>query len=164
MDHPADEFRKWVGYCITAWAGLEEELFDLCWRALASGKAQAAIVYFRTPGLEPRLTLVDELVCSRLPKPERKSGGHSHPDVDAWKELLIAIRAQLSIRRQIAHHPVREVDNLVDLMANENFPQTNTLTLSWLEIYMSGNEELREKGSASPLRQPELAVHYNGVI
>jgi antitoxin HigA-1 len=38
-----------------AWARLEEELFDLCWRSLATEKTQAAIVYFKTPGLDSRL-------------------------------------------------------------------------------------------------------------
>jgi addiction module HigA family antidote len=30
-------------------------LFDLCWRSLATEKTQAAIVYFKTPGLDSRL-------------------------------------------------------------------------------------------------------------
>jgi hypothetical protein len=80
-----------------------------------------------------------------------------------WRELVNAITEELSTRRRIAHQPVRHNKNIIELKANPNFPRTNMLTLSWLEIYTSENEEMRSKGSASPLNQVVLTDHYNSI-
>ena|SRR5215831_8197282 len=96
-----DEFHKWMGYCISAWAQIEEHLFNVCWKCLGSPqKEPAAIVYYRTPGVNARLGLIDELVKSALPKPERKSGGHQHADVARWELIEEKIRFELAIRRK----------------------------------------------------------------
>jgi hypothetical protein len=105
-DSRTDELHKWVGYSITAWAKVEEGLFELCWRSLGSSEERAAIVYFRIPGINGRIQLVDELVKTVLPKPERKDGGHSHTDIEAWEKLRKRIVTnELPTRRRIAHHP-----------------------------------------------------------
>ena len=35
------KLHKWVGYSITAWAKIEEGLFEPCWRSLGSSKERA---------------------------------------------------------------------------------------------------------------------------
>jgi hypothetical protein len=82
--HEGPEFYMYVGYCITAWAKVEEELFDICVDLLGSKLERAAIVYYRLPSLSVRLGLVDELVASALPQRTKKNGGHDHPDLKAW--------------------------------------------------------------------------------
>jgi hypothetical protein len=89
-DPERDEFYMWIGHCISAWAKVEERLFKICWHSLRAPKTQAAIVYFRTPSLDARLSLVDELVKSALPKPERRDGGHG--------ELTAGTRYSISAR------------------------------------------------------------------
>jgi hypothetical protein len=79
-------FLMYVGYCITTWADVEEKLFKIFWRATNCPKKQAAIIYYRTPTLDARLSLTDELVKHALPKPEKKSGGHPHRDVEKSNE------------------------------------------------------------------------------
>ena len=64
---------KWVGYCITPWADVEEHLFEICGKALACAKERAAIIYYKTPTVDARLSLTDELARSVLPKPKRKA-------------------------------------------------------------------------------------------
>jgi len=53
-------------------------LFDLCWRSLATEKTQAAIVYFKTPGLDSRLGRVckipGEILSHEFMKPLGLSG------------------------------------------------------------------------------------------
>src|SRR6266478_5137133 len=75
------DFLMWVGYCITTWADVEEKLFDVVWKCLQCPKEQAAIIYFRTPGLDARVTLADELVKNILPTraaPDAKVSSASH--------------------------------------------------------------------------------------
>jgi hypothetical protein len=93
------------GYCISTWAEVEQKLFEICWKALQSPREQAAIVYYRTPTLDARLTLTDELLRHVLPKRERPNGGHDHPDVMAWDALDKEITELLPTRNRLAHHP-----------------------------------------------------------
>src|SRR6266849_1555644 len=71
--HPNAEFNMYVGFCITAWAKVEEQLFALCQRSLGTSERQASIVYNRAPSFEARKGLVDELqgdpVCTAVLRP-----------------------------------------------------------------------------------------------
>jgi hypothetical protein len=158
-----NEFHKRVGLCITAWATLEEQLFNICHSSLGSSKVRAAIVYFKIPGLDARLSLIDELVISVLPKPIREDGGHQHKDAATWAALCNRIRDQLSTRRRIAHHPVREqrAESLFDVQ--DIHALTDFHTLSSLELYMSENEQLRGKGRSGSLHLGDLQRHYMAV-
>jgi len=151
--NPGEEFLYWVGSCITAWAKVEEHLFQICAKALGAADERAAIVYYRTPSLDARLNLTDELVRTRFPKPARKSGGHPPPDLKRWDELRKDIGDLLSTRNRIAHHPVapRTIDTggigLLD-------------GVSWLEIYTRAAERLRGRDETTkPLQQDDLVKH-----
>jgi hypothetical protein len=81
---PGDEFLLMVGSCITEWANVENVLFNICWRSIGCAVERAAIIYYRSPSIDTRLNLTDELVRSVLPKPQRRSGGHPHADAKLW--------------------------------------------------------------------------------
>jgi len=57
----SDEFHMWVGYCITAWAEVDDVLFCI-FRDCVGPSEQCAIIYYKTPGLEARFSLIDEIV------------------------------------------------------------------------------------------------------
>jgi hypothetical protein len=73
----ADEFHMMVGYCIAEWARVEDALFRIFQACLSIKAEQCAILYYRTPSLDTRLVLVDEIVKSVLPK-KPKPSAHDH--------------------------------------------------------------------------------------
>lgn len=87
-NYEADEFHAWVGYCITAWAGIDQRLFEIFWQILACSKNHASVIYYRINSMDTRLNLVDELVETTFPK--RKSGEHKPDDLIAWNKLKTA--------------------------------------------------------------------------
>src|SRR5215469_12623611 len=93
-----DEFMLMLGNCVTEWSNVEHWLFNICLRCLGCHPVKAAIVYYRTPNIEARLSLTDELVQATLPRPERKSGGHPHADLKLWREIEAEFRVLLPIR------------------------------------------------------------------
>lgn len=68
------EFHQQVGMCITAWANVNQQLFNICFDILGSTKDRVSIVFYSSPTIATRLRLVDELVLSVLPKREKKTG------------------------------------------------------------------------------------------
>jgi hypothetical protein len=134
----------WIGHCINAWAKVEEQLLAICWHSLRALKTQAAIVYYRTPSLDARVSLTDELVKSVLPKPERKRGGHPHESVRQWNSLEAEVKSGLSIRRRIVHHPVRTNEASFPFEDNDSF-KGESFSLSWCELYVSEHENARGK-------------------
>ena len=100
-----DQFHLVLGYCIAKWAEVQDELFLICWTALRSGPEPAAVVFFRTPTLDARLSLTDELV--RLILPKTLPGKQPHQDLETWTAAVAAVRALLPIRNRLAHHPVQ---------------------------------------------------------
>ena len=101
----ADDFHMMIGYCIAEWAKVDDELFRI-FRDGVGPYEQSAIIYYRTPTLNARLGLTDEIVQSVLPKRPKKSGGHYHPSVKAWKVAIEGFCNLLAIRRRIAHQPI----------------------------------------------------------
>jgi hypothetical protein len=147
------DFLMWVGYCITTWAEVEEQLFQICWKCLHCPKEQAAIVYYRTPSLDARVSLTDELVKYILPKPERRSGGHDHVSVKAWKQIERKFRSLLPTRNRIAHHPL--------VRAEIPLGPGMLSGMHWHYIYTSDAEMLREKGEVPmPLHVGDLQAHH----
>jgi hypothetical protein len=147
------DFLMWVGYCITTWAEVEEALFGVCWKCLQSPKEVAAIVYFRTPSLDARVSLADELVKYTLPKRERKSGGHDHPSLKLWKQIERKFRDLLPTRNRIAHHPITRAEVLAgpDMLSGWH----------WHYIYASEAEILRDKAEPlTPLTIADLSAHH----
>jgi hypothetical protein len=123
--------------------------------------------------------MTDEIVRSVLPKPDRKSGGHDHPSVVAWKGLKKEFSELLATRRRIAHHPVENSMNFGALLAgmrgaagavnslpvnvaavNASFPPPE----SWYSIYVSQHERARGYASDLPrLTAKDLESHLTAV-
>jgi hypothetical protein len=157
----ADRFYLLIGHCIVQWANVDRVLFDLLCQCIGPYE-QAAIVYYRTPGLDVRLGLVDELVRSLLPKRERKSGGHDEPIVKLWKSTVANIKNQLlPVRRRIAHHPVESAvlqNWLLFLTRPDEFDET------FFRIQASIHERMREKeANVTPLMIRDLEKHIMAV-
>jgi hypothetical protein len=162
-DFDEENFFSWMGHCISSWAKMEEELFKICWQSLKAPKNQSAIVYFRTPTVDARISLTDELVKSVLPKPERKDGGHTHSDVIAWNKIQSDIKSALSIRRRIAHHPVRLGEANFTFQDDDPF-KGDGWQLFWYEIYVSEHENARGKDiSPQNLILTDLVDHERAV-
>ena len=150
------DFHTYIGFCITAWAKVEEELFDVCQKCLGTPRTQAAIVYYRTPTLNGRLELVDELVLAALPQRERKSGGHDSAEVKAWRTIKADLADLLKTRSRIAHHPVSVRFRTKGSLGTPAMPELQTS----FEIYMSGREQARPRsGGSKPLTVTHLVHH-----
>lgn len=146
----------WIGICITTWAKIEEHLFRICERCLGARTDRAAIVYYRTPNIDSRVQLVDELVRTMLPKREKKSGSHDHQDLKEWDDLRKNIVELLRIRSRIAHHPV---------VARGDFGVPGGVGLLQAKTWhISDAERLRVRSSdVPPLKQDDLVNHSRDV-
>jgi hypothetical protein len=151
----AAEFYMMIGYCVAEWAKVQDELFRICHAALRCPKEQAAIVFYRTPQLDARLTLTDELV--RLILPKHTAGAHPHADLKFWNDILKQTRELSSSRNRIAHHPVE----LRSAAKYWNVSYWNVPPESWFEIYLSENEQLRGRSAdkSQPLLLDDLRAH-----
>ena len=148
----AAEFYMMIGYCVAEWAKVQDELFRICHAALRCPKEQAAIVFYRTPQLDARLTLTDELV--RLILPKHTAGAHPHADLKFWNDILKQTRELSSSRNRIAHHPVE----LRSAAKYWNVSYWNVPPESWFEIYLSENEQLRGRSYLSTSSTVPLAI------
>ena len=158
----ADEFFTWLGKCITAWAQVEEHLFEICVHSLRATKHRVAIVYYRTPTLDSRLQLTNELVRTVLPARDPPSGGHDHPDTKKWDDLRGQIIGLLPVRNRMAHHPVTYKDLGLPVLGLSTPGPGFALPVigSWYESYVSEAEKLRGKHEdIKPLTAPDLSQH-----
>jgi hypothetical protein len=144
----------WLGYCIAEWANLEEQLFLICRDCLGSYE-QAAIVYYRQPGIDVRIQMVDELVRSILPR--KQSGEHDHEDVKIWHQLFKGIKKLLSVRRRIAHQPVRTSQNALAILV---MGTAQKFVVGNPAVSMSRHEEKRGRGlEDKPILLADLKTH-----
>jgi hypothetical protein len=153
-----------VGECVTAWAEVEDELFRI-FRYCVGPLKQCAIIYYRTPGLEVRFGLADEIVRSILPS--KQPGDKDHQSVKAWIEAKGDYQALLTFRRRVAHQPVqfREGEVYTILTAPDLYAMPDLLgTPPWLEIATSEHEALREKPPGQPITVEHLLAHKVSVV
>ena len=161
----ANEFFTWLGKCITAWAQVEDHLFEICLHSLGATKPRVAIVYYRTPTLDARLKLTDELVRTVLPARDPPDGGHDHPDTKKWSQLRRQIAELLPVRNRMAHHPVTYKDlGRMQVLGIAGFVSGEGVALpviaSWYESDVSEAEKLRGKHEdIKPLTAPDLSRH-----
>lgn len=159
------DFHMKIGYCIAAWADVDDILFRIFSDCIGP-RDQSAIIYFKTPGLGARFSLTDEIVKSVLPQPERESGGHDHASMIAWKKTIDGYQELLGTRRRIAHHPVTvRMDYPRSALLNRYPPGRMPVggrpaIASAYEIYMSEGEKLRGRSADLPaLRLKDLEDH-----
>jgi hypothetical protein len=92
-----------IGRCISEWASLEETLFDIFCTVLGADSALSAIVFYKTPTLDSRVTLTTELIEARFPT---LPGEHHHQFLKEWYAIRGEIADQIVYRNLMAHHPV----------------------------------------------------------
>jgi hypothetical protein len=154
-----NEFMAMIGNCITEWANVDEALFAICWRCLGCTKEKAAIVYYRSPTIDARMTLIDELVKSSLPKtdPPSRTHVHDHADVKRWDSIEGQFRRLQGTRRRIAHQPV--IMTLGSFRDDYNNPAISDPSFA---IYMSQSEAARGRSAdlnTRPLTINDLHLH-----
>jgi hypothetical protein len=143
---------------------------DLC-IVFGQHARQAAIVYYRTPTLDARIQLTDELIRTVLPERHEQQGGHDHEDVQTWNRVRKEIADILPIRNRLAHRPVsnRTVFHGVLPGATPLDPEAvisgvgavaDLFRFSWFESYVSEAEKLRGRHEdIQPLTTPDLSTH-----
>jgi hypothetical protein len=138
-----DQFYMMMGQCIGVWVGgIEDYFFEICHTVLRSPSKQAAIVFYKTPTLDARMTLTDELV--KLVLPQHKADDHPHEDLKLWVTTYKMIDKLKPVRNRIAH-----------CQAGVNISQAG----SWWILYESNNERMRGKPGAPPLQIVDLTRH-----
>jgi hypothetical protein len=147
-DLPTEEetrFYAALGRAITAWADIEEVLFAITLFILGCTRERAAIVFYRTPSVDARISLTNDLVCSFFPKHE--PGEQPDPGTKRWREIQAELRDNLPTRNRLAHHSVGPI---VDLREQE--PEIIHAS------HLSHGERLR-KGEADPLEINDIRAH-----
>jgi hypothetical protein len=167
LSDEVSKFYELLGRCISAWAIVDDELFRI-FRDCLGPYEQSAIIFYRTPGLDLRLHLTDEIVRSVLPKPERRSGSHPHRSVKSWKNLHSDFEALLSIRRRLAHHPVSNKYDEYFAFGQTAFGSAPFYSgqpiKRRLQVHVSDHERLREKSAnLPPLAKADLTDHLSSV-
>jgi hypothetical protein len=146
-----DEFHRVVGYSITAWAEVDDQLFRI-FRSCVGPYDQCAIIYYRTPGLDARIALADEIVIATL-LPDGTKPDRPDPRVKAWKAAIKGFRDLLAVRRRIAHHPVRTGRS-----------PTGGYAFAPIEIHVGEHEALRDRAARLlPLQVEDLQKHQHAV-
>ncbi len=159
-----NDFFVQVGFAITAWAHVDESLFRI-FQACVGPAKQCAIIYYRTPGLDSRFKLVDEIVLSVLPERINRNGGHDHASVKAWKKTIAPHEGLLKVRRRIAHHPVSPKWTSQSSMGGDsNLDGGKPDPVLSFDIYANEMERLRRcTGENETLGLSDLKDHSNRV-
>lgn len=167
IEQQADEFYRWLGLCITSWAHVEDQLFHYCWAILGGSKQRAAIVFFRTPTLETRVALIDELLPTILPAIPKN--GHKGPyAIKTWSEIKADYSVLIPIRNKLAHNQalpnVAWGDRLAAAPKSAKPITEDGLKLSWYEVYESHAKIARgDKDPGAPITLDDLKEHQRGV-
>lgn len=163
----SDKFHEMMGYCIAVWADVDDTLFRI-FQHCVGAPLQCAIIYYKTPGLEARFSLTDEIVRSVLPR--KKPGEHDHAYVKRWDKAIKKRGDLLAMRRRIAHHPVAvrmnvRIAGMFGTMPYNRMPIGGAVDqFSWLELYMSESEKVRGRDAHLPaLLLKDLEDHFDAV-
>ncbi|HEX4201218.1 MAG TPA: hypothetical protein VHY59_06845 [Chthoniobacterales bacterium] len=154
LDEQSREFHYRLGSAITEWAHIEAELFEICASVLNAAKHHVAIVYYRTPTLDARLKLTDELVGTLFP--ERKPGAHPTRAEKEWKSITKKMGDELPTRNQLAHSPASP---MVDTTDGNPFKITDI----WFASNMSRTEKLRGRKIPQDLKVEDIKSHIGRV-
>jgi hypothetical protein len=157
-----DAFLQAIGRAITDWAHIDEELFHICQCVLRADSKHVAIIYYRTPNLDARITLTDDLVKTILPARTRPNGGKDDPITTLWKELHADLKSALHIRNHLAHCPAAPMaEPKISPPGSGAFFIVDTYYAS----YTSSTEKLRGKAAKTPdtLKIEDVRDHIKSV-
>ena len=147
----------WIGRCISEWAAIEEVIFDVFCIALNTDTRLAAIVFYKTPNMQSRVTLTTELIEAITPV---QPGRHHHPLRKQWDSITKLISGLIPIRNLMAHHPI----DSVAAPSSTGSPSVSNFDGSLYKIETSKSEKLRGKsGSIKSIRESEMPLYYDKV-
>jgi hypothetical protein len=95
-----------IGRCISEWANIEETLFDIFCLILSIETELAAIIFYKTPTLDSRRTLMTELIEARFPT---SPGKPPHRLLKEWRGISGEVETLVPYRNLMAHHPIDQV-------------------------------------------------------
>ena len=150
-----DEFHRLVGACIKRWAGIESAMFDICDLTLDAGRRLAAVVFFRTPNIESRLTLVSDLLYARLLPNGLKSGEHLPPTLKRWEKIEQLVRDNIPFRNFVAHNPVTATHTGVYTGVPGTTPEDYVTYFVW-EIVEHGDDAQRPRSRPPKIKKADL--------
>jgi hypothetical protein len=157
MDALGAQFHMLMGNAISNWARVEAYLFKICRAALGATSQRTAIVYGRTPTLEARRLLINDLLETTLPV-RSQNGGTEHPDTREWKDITESMKNLLPTRNRIAHRPMEP-----HIDWEEKADGGVGKAEFWFEITTSEHERERYGGPKDSLDTTDLENHIRAV-
>jgi hypothetical protein len=133
-----------LGRAVTDWALVEQELFAITHSILNCTAERAAIVFYRTPTIDSRITLTDDLISSFFPR--HNPGEHPDTKLKLWNNLQRKMKEILPFRNKLAHHPVIHMFN-VENVGDGKISVTHTKRVSRI----SRTEKLRKRKESDHL-------------
>jgi hypothetical protein len=170
MTVDATEFYEAVGRSIAGWARVDEALFNVFVQSMNGPYRQCSIIYYRSPGLDVRLGMVDEIVVSLLPT--TAPGGPKHEALKIWSTIKNEMLRLLPVRRRIAHHSVQHrTVHGIGLASGPSTPLAPTglatgglMVTAGFGVYMGLPERARGRNAhQEPLGIEELRKHQDEV-
>jgi hypothetical protein len=137
-------FYNALGRAITDWAHVEAELYAMVASLIGCERERASIIFYRTPTIDSRLQLADDLMQTLFPR--TTSGGKDHPGLRIWKDLKKAIKDELPTRNQLAHQPATP---FIDIYESED--ESKVELRASIASYISPAEKLRKQNLSSPI-------------
>jgi hypothetical protein len=129
--------------------------------ALRAPAKSAAIVFYKSPSFDTRLTLVDELLSAVIPQPERKSGGHPHELATEWDTIRKKLLDLSPIRNCLAHQQPQNSAEPIKIVVGQTARVHFDSTGHWMEIRLATSEAIRgRKPKVEVVRDVELPGHY----
>ena len=150
---------SWVGLCIKRWAYAESHMYGICRSALGMNerprRALAAVIFFRTPSIEARMTLISDLLQAVAFPDGKKSGQHDPEFLKKWRKVEALMRELTPFRNFIAHNPMqrRHASVLVD------GEKMGIYRRGELEIVQEYDDRIRRKSSIEKVGVAELKAH-----
>jgi hypothetical protein len=162
-EHPEEDleeeqykFYNALGRAITNWASIEELLYETVYEILGCTRRRAAVVYYRTPTLDSRVTLTSDLL--RTVFPESAPGGKDDPGWAEWKAIRKKLKDALPTRNHLAHH---QVSPIIDLWESTDGKEHKTTLRT--ASYKSHAEQLRDGDPFNPIGLKEIERHITFV-
>jgi hypothetical protein len=155
-----------LGECITAWATIERELFDLFHRALGierrwrpksrrnADREKSALIFWTLPTFGMRLSYTSMLVTYCL---ETGDGSKSKAQ-QYWKKLNKDLERLHSFRNKLAHQPTAE-----DEIVPPTDPDDEGAMIIWAKEMIVPNK-LDKRKSFKPIEHADLEAHLKAVL
>lgn len=158
-----DDTYHWIGRCIARWGYVDNALFDISAWALRCHEEIAAVVYYRTPSLDARISLVNDLIEARFIPGGLKNGEHAPPLLKAWRKLKKRLEEK-EFRNFIAHNHTVTLSSAMNAAASR-YPyfSMNDQAMFGARVAQPGHDKRRRPSKYEFVGPDELRDHYKVV-